>query len=211
MRLGRLAIAAAVSCLLLAGCASSVSPTPSPAALQATPSAAPTVAIPTGSPAGVASGSPGASPGVPVDQGLLAALPATVSGQQVSEVPEIEAQLVADPSLVHNASSLAVALGINMATGDFAYVAVIELKPLVFSNAYYLSWRQSYDQGACSQSSGLKSTASTTIAGRQVFVGTCNGGALTYHVHLAAPDRLISITSVGPANFGQIVLSSLQP
>ena len=61
------------------------------------------------------------------------------------------------------------------------------------------------------KTSGLKSTSSTTIAGRQVFVGTCNGGALTYHVHLLAPDRLISITSVGPAHFGEIVLEGLRP
>ncbi len=84
---------------------------------------------------------------------------------------DIEANLMTDPDLQTNAASLAVALGINSGTGDFAYVAVIQLKPFVFSNAWFTSWRQSYDQGACSQSSGLKSTSSTTIAGRQVFVG----------------------------------------
>jgi len=146
---------------------------------------------------------------VPVDPGLLAILPANVSGQAISEVPEIEATLMTDPSLVHNAASLAVALGINMNTGDFAYVAVIQLKPLVFSNTFYLSWRESYDQGACSQSNGLKETSSTTIAGRQVFVGTCNGGAITYHVHLPTPDRLVSITSVGTADYGALVLDNL--
>jgi hypothetical protein len=88
---------------------------------------------------------------------------------------------------------------------------VIRLKPLIFSNAFFSSWRQSYDQSACSQSSGLKSTGSTTIAGRQVFLGTCVGGALTYHVHLLAPDRLISITSVGEAHFGELVLEGLRP
>jgi hypothetical protein len=148
---------------------------------------------------------------VPVNSTLLIALPATVGGQQINEVPETEAQLVTDPSLVQNASSLAVALGINLTTGDFAYVAVIQLKPLVFSNAFYSSWRQSYDQGACSQSSGFKSASTTTIAGRQVFVGTCVGGALTYHVHLLAPDRLVSITSVGTARYGALVVAALRP
>ena len=148
---------------------------------------------------------------MPVDPTLLTVLPATVGGQQINEVPEIEAQLVTDPSLVQNASSLAVALGINMTTGDFAYVAVIQLKPFVFSNAFYSSWRQSYDQGACSQSSGFKSATTTTIAGRQVFVGTCVGGALTYHVHLLAPDRLVSITSVGTATYGALVVAALKP
>jgi hypothetical protein len=148
---------------------------------------------------------------VPTDTSLLASLPAMIGGQPVNEVPEIEAELASDPNLAQNAASLAVALGINTGTGDFAYVAVIQLKPLVFSNAFYSSWRQSYDQSACTQSSGLKSTRTTTIAGRQVFVGTCVGGALTYHVHLPAPDRLISITSVGEAHFGELVLEALRP
>ncbi|MGH2464155.1 MAG: hypothetical protein ACRDGI_01725, partial [Candidatus Limnocylindrales bacterium] len=86
---------------------------------------------------------------MPIDTGLLVSLPAMIGGQPVNEVPEIEAELASDPDLAHNASSLAVALGINMATGDFAYVAVIQLKPLVFSNAFFSSWRQSYDQSAC--------------------------------------------------------------
>jgi hypothetical protein len=155
--------------------------------------------------------SPAASPLVPTDTSLLASLPAMIGGQPMNEVPEIEAELASDPNLAQNAASLAVALGINTGTGDFAYVAVIQLKPLVFSNAFYSSWRQSYDQSACTQSSGLKSTSTTTIAGRQVFVGTCVGGALTYHVHLPAPDRLISITSVGEAHFGELVLEALRP
>jgi hypothetical protein len=156
-----------------------------------------------------ASGRAGAA--IPIDPLLLAILPATVGGQPISEIPDIEANLMTDPDLQTNAASLAVALGINSGTGDFAYVAVIQLKPFVFSNAWFTSWRQSYDQGACSQSSGLKGTSSTTIAGRQVFVGRCNGGALTYHVHLAGPDRVVSITSVGTADFGAMVAGALKP
>jgi len=212
-----LRIAVAAVALVIAGCDSNAAPSPSGPAPTPASSVAPTPAIslPAPSPIGSAGASLGASPGasplVPVDTSLLASLPAMIGGQQVNEVPEIEAELASDPNLAQNASSLAVALGINMATGDFAYVAVIQLKPLVFSNAFYSSWRQSYDQSACTQSSGLKSTGSTTIAGRQVFVGTCVGGALTYHVHLPAPDRLISITSVGSAHFGQLVLEALRP
>ena len=156
-------------------------------------------------------GVPGASPAVPVDPTLLSILPATVGGQPISEVQDVEVNLATDPSLVVNAAGLAVALGIDLSAGEFAYVAVIQLKPLVFSNAFYLSWRQSYDEGACSQSNGLKSTSTTTIAGRPVFVGTCAGGATTYHVHLAAPDRLVSITSVGTSQYGALVLAGLKP
>ena len=213
----RRARASLLFAVLLAACSPSVSPaptplitpgvaqTPSPAAF-ASPSASPS-AVPSSSPGN----SPGASPAVPIDPSLLAILPLTVDGQTITEVPEVEANLVTDPNLIANASGLAVALGIDVGTGEFAYVAVIQLKPLVFSNAFYLSWRQSYDDGACSQSNGLKSTSTTTIAGRQVFTGTCNGGAETYHVHLAAPDRLVSITSVGTSHYGALVLAALKP
>lgn len=214
---GTLRIAVAGLALIVAGCGSTATSSPSGPAATPTAIVAPTATIgapppsPTSSPGASLDASPGASPAVPIDTGLLASLPAMIGGQQVNEVPEIEAELASDPNLAENASSLAVALGINMATGDFAYVAVIQLKPLVFSNAFYSSWRQSYDESACTQSSGLKSTGSATISGRQVFLGVCVGGALTYHVHLPAPDRLISITSVGPAHFGQLVLEGLRP
>ena len=211
----RAGAAALLAAILVAGCGSNATPVPSPSGQPASPSTAPTAMSPTPATSaavlGSASPSPGGSPAVPIDAGLLAILPPTVGGQAVSEIPEIEANLDTDPNLVQNAAALAVALGINGSSGDFAYVAVIQLKPIVFSNAFYLSWRQSYDEGACSQSSGVKSTSTSTIAGRQVFVGTCAGGASTYHVHLAAPDRLISITSVGTAGYGALVLAGLRP
>jgi hypothetical protein len=216
---GTVPIAAVIIAMLLAGCGSQASPSPSQVVPSATadavptPVSAPPTFSPTASVSAVAStnASPGASPAVPIDPTLLAILPATVGGQGISEVPEVEANLVTDQSLVTNASGLAVALGIDIISGEFAYMAVIRLKPFVFSNAFYLSWRQSYDEGACSQSSGLTSTTTTTIAGRQVFVGTCAGGASTYHVHLADPDRLVSITSVGTSRYGELVLAALKP
>ena len=164
-----------------------------------------------GTPSDSPSTSGSAGPVIPIDPLLLVILPDSVGGQPISEMPDIEANLMTDPDLQTNAASLAVALGINSGTGDFAYVAVIQLKPLVFSNAWFSSWRESYDQGACSQSNGLKSTSSTTIGGRQVFVGTCAGGAMTYHVHLVGPDRVVSITSVGTAGFGALVVAGLKP
>lgn len=211
--------------VLVTACGPNVGPSPSPGPTDAPP-ASPTIAAsppasvgpvgsavnsPVGSPVGSGAASAGASPAVPIDPSLLAILPATVGGQPISEVQDVEVNLATDPSLVANAAGLAVALGIDLGAGEFAYVAVIRLKPLVFSNAFFLSWRQSYDEGACSQSNGLKSTSATTIAGRPVFVGTCNGGAVTYHVHLAAPDRLVSITSVGTSQYGALVLAGLKP
>jgi hypothetical protein len=194
--------------LLVGGCSANLSPAPAVSAAAATafapsPAATPSVAAPSASPVASAGSSPSASgsagPAIPIDPLLLAILPVTVGGQPISEMPDIEANLMTDPDLQTNAASLAVALGINSATGDFAYVAIIQLKPLVFSDAWYASWRQSYDEGACSQSSG------------RVFVGHCAGGALTYHVHLTGPDRVVSITSVGSAGFGALVVGALKP
>ena len=198
--------------VLLTACGPTVTATarPAPAASSisdTSPSAI--AAAPTGQ--ALAVGSPRPSPAVPIDPTLLSILPATVDGQTISEVPEVEAGIVTDPSLVANATGLAVALGVDLSSGEFAYIAVIRLKPLVFSNAFYLSWRQGYDQGACSQSNGVESTSTTTIAGRQVFVGTCAGGASTYHIHLTAPDRLVSITSSGTSHYGALVLAGLTP
>jgi hypothetical protein len=209
--------------VLLAACGPTVSATarPAPAASSISDTSPAIAASPTGQALAVGSaagsavgspvGSPRPSPAVPIDPTLLSILPATVDGQTISEVPEVEAGIVTDPSLVANATGLAVALGVDLSSGEFAYIAVIRLKPLVFSNAFYLSWRQSYDQGACSQSNGVESTSTTTIAGRQVFVGTCAGGASTYHIHLTAPDRLVSITSSGTSHYGALVLAGLIP
>lgn len=200
-RPGRLPILLSLAGVLLAACAPTVTHAPS---LDTSPPPSSTVT------ASVAP-SPGGSPAVPIDPTLLAILPATVGGQAISEVPEVEADLVTDPNLVVNADGLAVGLGIDVSSGEFAYVAVIRLRPLVFSNAFYLSWRRSYDEAACSQSNGFTGTSSSTIGGRQVFIGTCAGGASTYHVHLAGPDRLVSITSVGGSHFGALILAGLKP
>ena len=205
----RFALASSTLVVALAGCNAATGATAPASASSASP-----VAVVPASPA--PSSAPSASPGpsrptVPIDPTLLAILPSTVAGQAITEIPEIEANLKTDPDLVANAAALAVGLGVNSGTGDFAYVAVVELKPMVFTNAWFVSWRQSYDESACSQSNGLAGTTNTTIGGMSVFVGTCNGGARTYHVHLTGPDRLVSITSVGSADYGEMVVAGLKP
>jgi hypothetical protein len=221
----RLTLGAGLLVASAAGCAPAATPgQPAPSTIPGTGSpvpsspdaSGPNAAIPaSASPPAGSSGTPSASAGptgptVPIDPTLLAILPSTVGGQVISEIPEIESSLQTDPDLVANAAGLAVGLGVNSGTGDFAYVAVVDLKPLVFTNAWFVSWRQSYDESACSQSNGLAGATTTTIGGRTVFVGTCNGGARTYHVHLANPDRIVSITSVGSAEYGEQVIAGLK-
>ena len=168
--------------------------------------AGPTAPAVSGSPlAGVSAGS------VAVDPSLLAVLPSSVGGVVLSADPDTAAQDAADPSHAADLSALAVAVAAQPTSGDLAVVSVVRLLPGVFSDEYFRSWRDTFDTGACSQAGGVAGTAESTIGGRQAYIGHCAGGLLTYHVHLAdGDDRIVSISSVGPARLGELVIEGLQ-
>ena len=156
----------------------------------------------------------GGSPAVTIDDSLLAILPASVKGVPLVANAEGEAHDLTDPALAGEASALAAALAIDVGTGDFAYASVVRLRPGVFSDAYFQSWRETFDAGACSQAGGVAgSSAEATIGGHQTFIGHCVGGILTYHVHvLAVPsgDLIVSISSQGTQRLGQLVVEGLR-
>ena len=173
------------------------------------PSAASTPdASPSGSPA---SATAGASGSIAVDSFLLSVLPASIKGAPLVENPEAEAHDLTDPALAGQASALAAALAIDTTTSDWAYVSVVHLRVGVFSDAYFKSWRETYDSGACSQAGGVaQSSAEAEIAGHKTFIGHCVGGVLTYHVHLAPGDVIVSISALGDQRFGQLVVEGLR-
>ncbi|MBI3747886.1 MAG: hypothetical protein HY262_03420 [Chloroflexi bacterium] len=190
--------------------------------------AAPTgsVLIPSASPPGSAGGSPppaatpassagsaGSGTGLAVDASLLHVLPAQVAGVPLEADPATAAQIAADPTVAESARAIAVALAIRPGSStadDLAIVSVIRLRPGVFSDAWFANWRATYDQGACAVAGGVKGQPSrASIAGRTVFVGTCAGDAQTYHVQLADPTLIVSITAAGPAHFGELVVGGL--
>lgn len=189
------------------------SPTPSPT-LSTDQSSLPPPA--TGTPGTSSSESPssstaGGSPSIAIDGSLLSVLPASVKGAPLVENADGEAHDLTDPALAGQASALAAALVIDTATGDFAYATVVRLRPGVFSDAYFRSWRETFDVGACSQASGVAgSSAEATIAGHVTFIGHCVGGILTYHVHLVLDDLIVSISSLGDQRFGQLVVEGLR-
>ena len=156
----------------------------------------------------------GGSPAVAIDDSLLAILPASVKGVPLVANAEGEAHDLTDPALAGEASALAAALAIDIATGDFAYASVVRLRPGVFSDAYFQSWRETFDAGACSQAGGVAgSSAEATIAGHQTFIGHCVGGILTYHVHVLdvpSGDLIVSISSQGTQRLGQLVVEGLR-
>jgi hypothetical protein len=170
----------------------------------------------TGTPAPTSSGSlsvasPGGSHSITIDSSLLAVLPASVRGVPLVENPDGEAHDLTDPALAGEASALAAALAIDAATSDWAYVSVVRLRPGVFSDAYFRSWRETFDAGACAQAGGVaQSSAEATIAGHQTFIGHCVGGILTYHVHLTQGNVIVSISGVGDQRFGQLVVEGLR-
>lgn len=164
------------------------------------------------SPAGPAA-SPSAGPGLVVDPTLLDVLPSEVDGVALEPDPTTAGQIAADPTLADSAEAIAVALAIRPGTSsgdDLAIASVIRLRPGVFSDAWFANWRSTYDQGACDVAGGVVGTPSAvSIAGRTAFVGTCAGDARTYHVHLADPSLIVSITAAGAAGFGELVVAGL--
>jgi hypothetical protein len=154
------------------------------------------------------------SPGLTVDGILLTVLPRQVDGVVLEPDPTTASDIAADPSLAASAEAIAVALAISPGTSssgdDLAIVSVIRLRPGVFSEAWFANWRGTYDQSACDVAGGIRAPSTpTTIAGRSVFVGACAGDGGTYHIHLADPILIVSITAAGPRRFGELVIAGL--
>jgi hypothetical protein len=195
------------------GCGSSVPSTPATSASTAAAEPSET-ATGKGSPPVATATTPGsAGPGLSVDASLLRVLPARIDGVALEPDPTTAAGIAADPTLAGSAQAIAVALAIRPGTSsgdDLAIVSVIRLRPGVFSDAWFATWRTTYDQSACDVAGGVKGAPSqVSIAGRTVFTGTCAGDAQTYHVHLADPSLIVSITAAGPGRFGVLVVAGL--
>jgi len=178
--------------------------TPSPAAAGSQPA---TPGAPGGSPAG--GGSPGEK--VAVDETLLRFLPVQVAGFTVTFAAEATQEVLGDAALVRNATAVAYGLAVDPATGELVVAAVVKLKPGVFTDDFFRGWRTSYDQAACAQAGGVAGHAEAQLGGRTVYIGTCNGGARTYHAWLSGPGVVVSATSVGARRFGEQLIGSLRP
>lgn len=149
-----------------------------------------------------------------VDPALLDVLPADLSGLALIRDADTAREIVAGGGLPDDVEALAVGLyaspGSSAGGDDLAIVNVVRLRPGSFDDAWFRSWRETFDVGACDRAGGVApGTAEAEIDGRPVHIGTCQGGVHTYHVHLSDPDRLISITALGDARFGERVLAGL--
>jgi hypothetical protein len=214
---GRAWIAAAIS-IIVGACGS---PVTSPASVTVT-SAATLPAASSASPTAAASTIFAPSPSLPgpsrppvvLDADLLSVVPvANRIGFDVTYDPVTSATVAGDAGVAQDATGLAVALvrvtGSAADAADIAVMSVIRLRDPKVDEAWFRSWRDSYDESACAQAGGVVRHAEVTIAGHLVFVGSCAGGAFTYHTRVRDGELVVSVTSVGPARLGEMVMMRL--
>ena len=206
------AILAALAAAMAAGCAGP-SPTATPPATAVTPAATATFA-PSGSASPTAAAAsdgpaPAASASVPIDPTLMAILPSTLGAIPVIVVPDPSG--TDDPGLVSTVDRMVEAEAIDPSTGEFAYASVIVLRPGVFDDGFYRSWRDSFDVGACSQAGGVAGHAQANLGGRTTYIGRCGGGVMTYHVRLDEQDAIVSVSSLGDSRLGEQLVRGLRP
>ena len=188
--------------LVIVACTPSASPSSNP----------PPTASPSPSAAGSSTAPPSNLQGVVVDPSLLDVLPPEVDGLPITESPEAEADGLADTELGDVAEDIAAGIAIDPGTNDFLYAAVIRLKPAVMGDERFRDWRDSFDEGACSQAGGVVGHAQAEIDGRTVYIGTCAGGVRTYHVWLTEPNLIVSASAVGEQRrLGERLVEDLRP
>ena len=206
------AVSLALAALLLVGACASGTATPSPAASSpdATSSAAP---VATATPATPAAPTPVPTPlpsglAVALDNSLLAILPASIAGTQVTSEASSFADAMKDPSFIANVDRAAFAVAVN--GNDLASGVIAHLRAGVFSDAFWQDWRDTYDEGACAQAGGVLAHATMTLGSRDIFVTTCAGGLRVYHAWLPGPGVIVSLFSVGNGRFGDLLMEGLR-
>lgn len=191
--------------LLAAAVAAGCGPT------QGSPSASPESIKPTPPVTLGPSETPLPTSGVVIDSRLLDVLPETVDGFELVESPEAELEALQDPQLEAVAASIAAGIAVDPAGGEFVYAIVVRLHPGAMDANVFRDWRDSYDEGACSQADGVVGHAETEIGGRTVYIGTCVGDLRTYHVWLEEQEVLISASAVGERRLGERLVENLRP
>jgi hypothetical protein len=92
---------------------------------------------------------------------------------------------------------------------DLVVVSVVQLRPGVFSDGFYAAWRATYDEAACAPAGGLTGSKEQAFGGRIAFVGTCAGGATSYHA-LVGDDILVSALAIGSRGLGEELVAGIQ-
>ncbi len=170
---------------------------------------------PSGSPLSATAASPvTAAPSPPgplaaVDPSLLKVLPSTVGGVPVTEFADAARQAATDPDLGRNVSRVATAFAGDPAGTNWAYTAIVDVRPEAQSDAFYRDWQESFDQSACERAGGVTGHTTAVIAGHDVERTACGQGVRTYHVRISGTGLLVSISSLGEGLFGELEIAAL--
>lgn len=196
--------------LLVSACGLDPSPSPTspPPPSAASPSAA-TRSSPAPTGAATPSSSSGASlPAAASDSSLIAAvLGPEQPGLTFAYDAETTGRVATDPGLVRDATALGI--GLYTVTGqdpvaDYAIVSVLRLRdPGTANDEWFRTYRDSYDESACAAAGGVARHAQSEMGSHTVFIGSCAGGAFTYHLRTKTDDLVVSITGVGPGRLGE--------
>jgi hypothetical protein len=198
--------------LLVAGCGASPGPTPSFAPVETSASLEPSPALRNSAAASV----PNASGlRVEAEPGLLALVPGGGNGLDFTYDAETTASVASDPDLARNLVGLAI--GLYRVTGsgpddpNFAIVNVAQRRDASLDEAWFRDWRDTYDTAACAQAGGVVGHAQTQMVAGTVYIGSCAGGPLTYHLRLREGAIVVSVTSIGPMRLGEKVMKAIEP
>ena len=190
---------------LLAACG--LDPSPPPSAVQPSRSSA-RASLATPAPTEPRNGPSVPNPGIVSDPGLISSVLGTTQPDLTFQYDaETTDRTAADGSLRRDASALGI--GLYTVTGqdpvqDYAIVSVLRMRyPATANDDWFRSYRDSYDESACAQAGGVARHAQTEMGTHTVFIGSCAGGAFTYHLRTKAEDLVVSITAVGPARLGE--------
>ena len=206
--------------LFVAAACGTTGPTPVPSVAPSVPSSidAPTpTAEASGSPAD-SPGSPGDSPGSPSatdpdtavrDDSLLSILPPDVEGAPVTVEEASFDDAVRDPAFAEHVAGAA--FSIVTTPTDLASGVVAQLRPGTLDDTFLADWRETYNDGACSQAGGVATNAETELDGRTVYIATCGGGLTVYHAALPERDVIVSLFSIGEGRFGEQLMRDLRP
>jgi hypothetical protein len=143
------------------------------------------------------------------DDSLLSILPPDLAGVPVSAEEDSFAAAAADPAFAANVARAAFA--IVVAPDNLASGVVAELVPGVWSDTFFIDWRETYGEGACAQAGGIVVESEAELGGRTVHITTCDGGLRVYHAYLEGRGVIVSLFSLGEGGFGEQLMADLRP
>jgi hypothetical protein len=167
-----------------------------------------TLPAPTLRPA-VESSPPPPADAVEEDESLLAVLPEEVQGTAVQREPQAFTDAASDPAFA--ASIESAVFFVAPGAADIASGLVARPRDGVYSAAWFLDWRETYEAGACDQAGGVGGTAEAEIGGRPVSITTCAGGMRVYQAWVPEQGVVVSLLALGEQRWGERMMATLRP